>query len=181
MAQDNQNPNVDDLRDDEGPDPADLAGDDAAELAAELDKAQAEAADLRGKLARWQADYQNLQRRSAKEILEARQNADADFARSMLTVLDHFDMALNIDPSKTDAATLLNGMKITFDELKKVLAQRGIEPFDPTGQPFDPHQHEAIMQEPAEDKPPMTVLQTFQPGYRIADRILRPAKVKVSR
>lgn len=152
---------------------------DVAALAAE--NAKREIADLKTKLIRWQADFQNLQRRAAKEVLESRQSAEADFAKSMLQVLDHFDMALSVDPSKVDAKSLLDGVKITYDELKKVLAARGIEMFDPTGEPFDPHQHEAIMQEASDKHPPMTVTQTLQQGYKIRDRVLRPAKVKVSK
>jgi molecular chaperone GrpE len=143
--------------------------------------AQREIAELKGKLIRWQADLQNVQRRAAREVLEARQNADADFAKAMLQVLDHFDMALNVDPAKVDARSLLDGVKITYDELKKVLANRGIEAYDPTGKPFDPHQHEAVMQAEVEGTKPMMVVQTFQQGYRLGDRILRPAKVKVSK
>jgi molecular chaperone GrpE len=154
-------------------------GDSAEGLA--LDAAVAESEDLRQKLIRLQADFQNFQRRSAKEILDARQWAEGDFAKSLITVLDHFDLATNVDPAKTDAATLLQGVKITYDELKKVLASRGIETFDPANQPFDPHLHEAVMQEANGDVPPMTVLQTFQLGYRLGERILRPAKVKVSK
>jgi len=153
----------------------------SADVEAKAAAIQAEADDLRKKLIRWQADFQNLQRRSAREVLEARQWAEGEFAKSLLNVLDHFDMALSVDPSKIDAATLLSGVKITYDELKKILAARGIEAFDATGQPFDPHQHEAVMQEPNENFPPMTVIQTFQPGYKLGDRILRPAKVKVSK
>ncbi len=145
-----------------------------------MEKAAAELDDLRSRLARWQADFQNLQRRTAREILEARQRAEGEFAKSLLSVLDHFDLALNVDPAKVDSATLLNGVKITYDELTKVLAARGIESFDPVGQPFDPHQHEAIMQEATDKVPPMTVLQTLQAGYRLGDWVLRPAKVKVS-
>jgi molecular chaperone GrpE len=146
-----------------------------------VDPAAAEIADLKTKLARWQADFSNLQRRAAQEVLFSKQNADADFAKSLLTVLDHFDMALSVDPTKVDSATVLSGVKITYDELKKTLATRGIESFDATGQAFDPHKHEAIMQEEDASKKPMTVLQTFQAGYKIGDRILRPAKVKVSK
>jgi molecular chaperone GrpE len=155
-------------------------GDVAAVLGAAT-AAQREIADLKSKLLRWQADFQNLQRRAAREVLESRQNADADFAKSMLQVLDHFDMALSVDPERVDAKSLLNGVRITYDELRKILSNRGIEAFDPTGQPFDPHQHEAVMQEPSAQHPSMTVTQTFQQGYRIGDRILRPAKVKVSK
>ncbi|MGN6371150.1 MAG: nucleotide exchange factor GrpE [Phycisphaerae bacterium] len=143
--------------------------------------AQKEITDLKTKLVRWQADFQNLQRRAAREVLESKQAADADFAKSLLQVMDHFDMALNVDPAKVDAKTLLDGVKITYDELRKTLTNRGIESFDPTGKPFDPHRHEAVMQEPSDKHPPMTVIQTFQAGYKIGDRILRPAKVKVSK
>jgi molecular chaperone GrpE len=167
----------------DGADIADSAADmmaEAAEATKAAQAAQTEITELKSKLVRWQADFQNFQRRAAKEMLESRQNADADFAKAMLQVLDHFDMALAVDTAKVDAKTLLGGVKITYDELRKVLANRGIEAFDPTGEPFDPHQHEAIMQE-ASDKASMTVLQTFQQGYKIGDRILRPAKVKVSK
>ena len=167
----------------DGSDIADAAADMAAE-AAEASKAaeaaQVEIADLKIKLVRWQADFQNYQRRAAREMLETRANADADFAKALLQVLDHFDLALAVDPSKVDAQSLLGGVKITYDELRKVLAARGIESYDPAGQPFDPHFHEAIMQE-ASDQPSMTVIQTFQQGYKIGDRVLRPAKVKVSK
>jgi molecular chaperone GrpE len=168
------------------PDGADIANSAAdmeaevAEAAKAAQAAQAEIIELKSKLIRWQADFQNYQRRAAKEMLEARQNADADFAKALLQVLDHFDMALAVDPEKVDSKTLLGGVKITYDELRKVLSNRGIVAFDPTGEPFDPHQHEAIMQEEC-DKPSMMVTQTFQQGYKIGDRILRPAKVKVSK
>jgi len=142
---------------------------------------QLENAELKAKLIRWQADFQNLQRTAAREILDARQNADADFAKSLLTVLDHFDMALSVDPTKVDARSVLDGIKITYDELRKVLANRGIESFDPTNQPFDPHLHEALMHEPSDQHDPMIVTQTFQSGYKMGERILRHAKVKVSK
>ena len=159
---------------------APVDGELAGEQGKALEAAIAEADDLRSKLIRWQADFQNLQRRAAREVLESRQRAEEDFAKSLLLVLDHFDMALNVDPGKVDAGTLLNGVKMTYDELKKVLAKRGIVSFDPTGQAFDPHQHEAVMQEKSEQHPPMTVIQTFVPGYKSGELVLRPAKVKVS-
>ena len=143
--------------------------------------AQREINDLKTKLARWQAELQNVQRRAAREMLESKQNADADFAKSLLQVLDHFDMALSVDPSKVDAKSLLDGVKITYDELRKTLTNRGIEWYVATGKPFDPHMHEAVMQEASDKYPPMTVIQTFQQGYKIGDRVLRPAKVKVSK
>jgi len=143
--------------------------------------AEREIAELKGKVLRWQADFQNYQRRAAREVLESRQSADADFAKAMLQVLDHFDMALSVDPAKVDAKTVLEGVKITYDELKKVLQNRGIDAYDATGKPFDPNFHEAVMQEASDKYPPMTVTQTFQQGYKIGDRVLRPAKVKVSK
>lgn len=146
-----------------------------------VEAAQKEIGELRNKLIRAQADFQNFQRRAAREVFEARQNADADFAKDMLQVLDHFDRALSVDPTKVDAQSVLEGVKITYDELRKVLSNRGIEAYDATGMAFDPHQHEAVMQEASDKHPPMTVIQTFEQGYRIGDRVLRPAKVKVSK
>ena len=140
----------------------------------------AEANDLRERLLRWQADFDNLRRRSSGEILETRRNAEGAFAKDLLDVLDHFETALAVDPAKTDAATLLEGVRITYDELKKVLQRRGIESFDPTGQSFDPNLHEAIAREVNAEVEPMTVVQSFQRGYMMGDKILRPAKVKVS-
>ena len=160
---------------------AEAAEANAAAAAETAGAAQKEISELKGKLIRWQAELQNVQRRAAREVLDARQNADADFAKAMLGVLDHFDMALSVDPEKVDTKSLLNGVKITYDELRKILTNRGIEAFDPTNQPFDPHYHEAVMQEPSKDHPPMTVTQTFQQGYKLGDRVLRPAKVKVSK
>lgn len=136
--------------------------------------------DLRRTVARWQADYENLRRRSAKELLEARQAAETDFAKTLLSVLDHFEMALSVDPAHVDAKNILDGVKITYDELIKILQKRGIESFDPAGEPFDPFRHEAISIEKTDQMPPQTVMQTLQRGYRFGDRVLRSAKVKVS-
>lgn len=148
--------------------------------AAGEDNSQREINELRSTLARWQADYENLRRRSAKELLESRQTAEADFAKTLLSVLDHFEMALSVDPLQVDAKSILDGVKITYDELIKILQKRGIESFDPTGKPFDPFRHQAISTEPSDNVPPSTVLQTLQRGYRCGDRLLRTAKVKVS-
>ncbi len=150
------------------------------DTASALTAAILEAEDLRQKLLRWQADFENLRRRSAREMLDTRQIAEGDFARDMLDVLDHFEMALSVDPAKTDAAAILQGVKITYDELTKILVRRGIQSFDPIGQPFDPNLHEAIAREGSAEKPPMTVLQTFSKGYKIGDKVLRSARVKVS-
>ena len=133
-----QKPPVDSSESDVSADAADMTADGEASMDP-LNQAYFEIADLKSKLVRWQADFQNLQRRAAREVLESRQNADGDFAKSLLNVLDHFDMALSVDPSKVDAKGVLDGMKITHDELKKILANRGIDSYDPTGQPFDYH------------------------------------------
>lgn len=155
------------------------AAENQSEAAAE-DNYQREVSELRTTVARWQADYENLRRRSAKELLEARQASEADFAKTLLSVLDHFEMALSVDPSQVDAKNILDGVKITYDELTKILQKRGIESFDPVGKPFDPFRHEAIASESSDTVPPSTVLQTLQRGYCCGDRLLRSAKVKVS-
>src|SRR3954468_5484345 len=79
----------------------------ASQAMGQADAAQKEIADLKAKLIRWQADFQNYQRRAAVEYGNAKSIADADFAKSLLNVLDHFDMAVNVDPAKTDTKSLL--------------------------------------------------------------------------
>ena len=155
------------------------AGGDAVTEASASDNRR-EMDELRASVARWQADYENLRRRSARELLESRQAAEADFAKTLLSVLDHFELALSVDPLQVDAKSILDGVKITYDELIKILQKRGIEAFDPVGEPFDPFRHEAIAIEPTDKTPPQTVIQTLQRGYRCGDRVLRSAKVKVS-
>ena len=101
-------------------------------------------------------------------------------ARDLLTVLDHFDNALGVDPEKTSAEDLLQGVTSIRDELLRALRNHGIERLDADpGEAFDPNHHEALMRQPSDEHESGAVAQQLQPGYRFAGKTLRPVKVAV--
>ena len=142
---------------------------------------QTELDDLHDRLLRVTADYQNFARRSQQNVIEARQQQVTDMARALLTVLDHFDRALEGDHSKVSAQSLLEGVKIVRDELLKTLERFGVKRMAvKQGEPFDPARHEALMHQAVEGLEPHHVANELAPGYTLNDRTLRPAKVSVT-
>jgi molecular chaperone GrpE len=137
-------------------------------------------AELNDKYLRLAADYQNFQRRSQQNVAQAREQQAMSMARDLLTVLDHFDNALQVDPEKTTTQDLLKGVTIVRDELLRTLAGHGIERLDAEpGEDFDPNRHEALMHQPSEEHGSGRVAQQLQPGYVMRGKTLRPVKVAV--
>ena len=102
-------------------------------------------------------------------------------ARSLLGVLDHFDLALDQPRDTLTVDQLLGGVRIVRDELLKALSAHGVERLDPAvGEPFDPHCHEAVMRQPCEDVEPDHIASVMQPGYLMGQMVLRPAKVVIA-
>jgi molecular chaperone GrpE len=138
------------------------------------------AESMEHRLMRWQAEFQNLQRRTVKDIEAAQARTEIEFASELLPTLDTLERAIAVATETTDKeAVILKGIQLAHAELKRMLAGRGIGAFESDGQPFDPHKHEAVMRVES-NAPAMTVVTTYQCGYFIRDRILRPAKVSVS-
>jgi molecular chaperone GrpE len=165
-------------------DPQDVA----AETGAPAESAAAkEAAELKDRLLRTLADMENLRRRTEREVADSRQYAIANFARDLLGVADNMERALGTlsadfrDQADPVIKSHIEGVEITERELIKVMEKHGIRKFDPQGQKFDPNLHQAMMQVPDPSVPDGTVVQVMQPGYMIADRVLRPALVGVSK
>ena len=156
---------------------ADTGGSDVQRLQAERD-------DLYQRLARATADFKNTQRRIQGEADQRVQYANQSLIKSLLPVIDNFERALAQDASKVDAASILRGMQIVHDQWLNVLKQQQVNEIAPKpGDPFDPAQHEALMQQ---DAPQFAgagpvVAQLLQKGYSLGDRVLRPAQVAVSR
>jgi len=154
-----------------------------ATLDADLRKLQDERDSLFQQLARVQADFRNAQRRLEAEKQAQVQFANSALVKAVLPVVDNFERALEVDPAKTDAAGLLKGMRIVYDQFVKLLQSQNVEVIAPAvGTPFDPNQHEALMQKPGDrpyDEP--TVTQLMQKGYAMHGRTLRPAQVAVSK
>ena len=136
--------------------------------------------DWKDKFLRAKADYQNLQRRAGQERQSAIHYAIADFARGLLEVLDDLERTLQAGDEASKDSKLTEGVKLVYDKLLKMLKGHGVEPIESLGQPFDPHLHQAMMQEQAPDQPPNTVIREIHKGYRMNERILRPASVIVS-
>jgi len=147
----------------------------------ELQRLRAERDSLYDRLARATADFKNMQKRQEQETDQRVQYANTSLIKALLPVIDNFERALAVDPSKADAATILKGLQIVHDQLIAALRQQQVEEIAPKpGEPFDPNHHQALMQQEA-DYPTPTVVQLLQKGYTMHDRTLRPAGVAVSK
>lgn len=125
---------------------------------------------------RLRAEQQNMQRRAAQERTDAIRFANADLIRGLLNPIDDFDRTL-AHGAEGGTEAVLKGVRLIYDNLVKVLKDQHVEIIDPMNAVFDPRFHEAMMQLPAEGKTPGTVIQVLQRGYKMHDRVLRPAKV----
>jgi len=137
--------------------------------------------EARDRYKRALADYQNYQRRALINEREAREEGLAAALQSMLSVIDHFDLALKQDPEAVSAAQIIDGVKLIKGEFMRAIAEHGVTPINPEpNDELDPHFHQAVLQQQAEGVEPGRIAMTLQPGYRMGDRVLRPAQVAVS-
>jgi molecular chaperone GrpE len=127
-----------------------------------------------------QADFENYQKRVARERESDRKYAISAFARDFLPVFDNLQRAIDAARQAGDDSPLVQGVAATLDQWLQVFARHGIKRIEALEQPFDPNVHEAVMQQPSDQFPPGTVLQVLQQGFQIHDRVLRPASVIVS-
>ncbi len=143
---------------------------------------QAERDSLLARLQRVTADYMNYQKRVQKDTESARQFANESLMKALLDVLDDMERGLEAARANHPADDpLLVGMQMIHDKAMQVLGKFGLEPIEAEGRPFDPERHQAMMQEPTDEVPPMTVLREVQKGYQLKGRTLRPSGVVVSK
>jgi len=122
------------------------------------------------------AEFENYRKRMARENAQASERGAARLVKELLPALDHFELAL-----KAGAADdVVKGFAMIRDELMTALERVGVQRFSPEGEPFDPAEHEAMVQRPAEDVESGTVVEVYQQGYRINGSVLRPARVVVA-
>jgi molecular chaperone GrpE len=145
---------------------------------AELQKLKGERDSLLDRLARAQAEFENARRRASREQQEFRDYATIDVIKSLLPVMDSFERALN---TKSDAADFRSGIELIYKQLQVALAKLGVLPVPAVGEPFDPHYHEAVEMVETDEAADHEVLEELQRGYKLKDRLLRPAMVKVAR
>ncbi len=144
-----------------------------------MDEARAEIGDLSERLLRLQADFENFRKRAQREKDEARQFANQSLIEKQLPILDNFEMALAA--AKDADPALRDGVQMIYDQLLGILRDSGVETIDATGEDFDPNLHEAISQQETTEAEPGTVVEQVQRGYRLHERLVRPARVVVAK
>ena len=150
----------------------------------ELETLRAESAGFKDRLLRTMADMENLRRRTDREVADARTYGATNFARDMLSVADNLRRGIEsvvADGADPALASFLEGVKLTEADFLSRLTRHGVKKIEPMGQKFDPNRHEALFEMPDESVPPGTVVQVMEAGYTIGERVLRPAKVGVSK
>ena len=146
-----------------------------------LDEMRERANQATDRALRSQAELENYRKRAAREMDEQRRYANLYLMRDLLPVLDNVQRALEAADNSGDAAGgLVEGFKMVAEQLQAVLKQYNCEEIAALGEPFDPHLHEAVLQQPSEDYEPGTVMQVLQAGFQLHDRVVRPTQVIVS-
>src|SRR5262245_4592614 len=152
-----------------------------AQLQFQIDTLTAERSSLYDQLLRRQAEFENYRKRVERERGEVYQHGRDDVLLQFLPVVDNFERALSsLEESEGDAEALRHGVELIHKQFKDALSKLGLEPVEALGQTFDPHVHEAVTTEATDRHKENTVIEEFQRGYKIGDRLLRPAKVKVA-
>jgi molecular chaperone GrpE len=168
---------------DDAPDafPADVEELNAGQFA-ELKQQAAQAAGYRDQLLRTAADLENFKKRATRERQEAIKFANEALLEKLLPILDNFEMALTAASSpNTSVASLQSGISMIFQQLKAAMNDAGLQEIDAAGKAFDPNLHEALSQQETAEVPEGQVVQQLRKGYRLRDRLLRPASVVVAR
>ena len=181
-----ETPELNSLLASEGPESA--GGPVTAELVAtraELKRVEEENAELKDRLARRQADFENYRKRVERERSDTYNRVVADVAAKLLGVSDNLKRALETEASveateSDEFRHFLSGVDLIYKQLTGVLEAMGVKPIVAVGEKFNPHIHEAVVTEATDEVEPDTIVQEIRTGYRLGDKLIRPALVKVS-
>ncbi|MCM3566559.1 nucleotide exchange factor GrpE [Neobacillus mesonae] len=153
----------------------------------QLEKLQKEVKQLKGKLEeadnrylRLQADFDNFRRRSRLDQEAAEKYRAQNIVTDLLSVLDNFERALQVEADNEQTKSLLQGMDMVYRGLLDALKKEGLKPIEAVGKEFNPQEHHAVMQGEDENFGPNMVIEEFQKGYLLKDRVIRPSMVKVN-
>ncbi|MCX6927991.1 MAG: nucleotide exchange factor GrpE [Verrucomicrobia bacterium] len=149
----------------------------------ELKERAARADENWERLLRTSADFENFKKRAAREKQDAIKYANESLLQKLMPVLDNFDMALSAaqKPGAEVDQSLQTGVSMIFQQLKSALAEAGLEELNAAGKTFDPNFHEALSQQETTEVPEGQVVQQLRKGYKLRDRLLRPASVVVAK
>jgi molecular chaperone GrpE len=153
------------------------AGDESEQKIAEL---QAKLDETENKMLRAQADFDNYKRRSRLDQEAAQKYRAQSLVSEIIPALDNFERALQIEADNDQTKSLLQGMNMVYNQLVQALKNEGVEAINSVGEQFDPHLHQAVMQIEDENYESNSVVEELQKGYKLKDRVIRPAMVKVN-
>jgi len=145
-----------------------------------LEDARSKADEYQEQLVRLQAEMDNLRKRTAREVEQARKFALEGFARELLNVADSMQLGLQAAGEDAEITALREGVELTLKQLMDVFTRFDVREIEAEGQRFDPEQHEALSIVPSPEHEPNTVMMVVQKGYSLNERLLRPARVVVS-
>ncbi|GAA0416915.1 MAG: nucleotide exchange factor GrpE [Bacillota bacterium] len=146
----------------------------------ELDTLQKEKDEIYQRMLRVQAEFNNFKKRTLKERDAERKYKSQDLIQELLPALDNFERALQVE--KTEAtSSLIDGITMVYNQLKDALFSQGVEEIATVGEEFDPNLHHAVMQVEDEEKASNVIVEELQKGYKLKDRVIRPAMVKVNK
>ncbi|WP_408006843.1 nucleotide exchange factor GrpE [Pseudalkalibacillus sp. A8] len=163
---------------------AEESNDEAIEIENEEDnrvtELEKELEDIKNRMIRVQADYDNFRRRTREEKEAAAKYRAQGIVEGLLPVIDNFERALNVQTDSEQIDSYHQGMKMVYNQLIEVLKNEGVEEVPGEGEAFDPHQHQAVMQVQEDGYEDNTVVEVLQKGFKLKDRVVRPAMVKVN-
>ena len=146
-----------------------------------VEQQDAQIAELKDRLLRTQAEWDNSRKRILKEKEEAVRYAAENFLEKLLPVLDNFEAGMQAAQNATDPKSIAQGFEMVLAQFQQVLREAGVETVDALGHPFDPHRHEALGHHESEEHPEGQVIMQMRKGYKLRDRLLRPASVFVAK
>ena len=146
----------------------------------EYDRVNQERDNLLDRLARLQAEFENYRKRSAREQAEFRDYAVSDAVKNFIPILDNFDLALRSQKAEAGDSALRSGIELIRKQMDDMLTKLGVQAVPSVGQTFDPRVHEAIEMVESSDHADHEVIEELQRGYKLKDRLLRPAMVRVA-
>ena len=151
------------------------------ELKKRLEEKEKEAKENYDRLLRTAADFENYKKRATKEKEEWTKFANEDLLKAILPFVDNLERAINHSQKVMDTGVLIEGVRLTIQQLHQTLNKFGLSSFESVGKPFDPAMHEAMLVVETDKHEPNQVVEEFQRGYLLNDRLLRPATVSVSK
>lgn len=149
-------------------------------LQEKVDELQAKLSETEGRMIRLQADFENYKRRVQLDKQAAEKYRSQNLVSDILPALDNFERAMQVEANDDQMKSLLQGMEMVYRQLQEALAKEGVEAIEAVGKQFDPHEHQAVMQVEDSEFESNAVVEEFQKGYKLKDRVIRPSMVKVN-